>query len=733
MQESETPTPEPGHPRRRARPSGVAATVEALPPRVLLSVTPAIAAHLEGAGFERMAWRGRDLYVEPGEWIVSLRGMRGPAARQVGEASARLRRLGGGIEVVRQLGTDGLFSVTAPRGTGGEALRSALRKVRHFEFVEPNAAVWALGAFDERDDPLYSTQYALNNGGTTGGITDADIDAPEAWAKMNGAAAGVVVGVIDTGVDYNHTDLAGAMWVNPFEVAADGIDNDGNGFIDDVHGADFARNDGDPMDDHGHGTHVAGIIAATGNNGLGVSGVAPNARIMALRFLDAAGLGSTDDAVAALGYAAAMKARGVNVRLTNNSWGGAEYSAALDRAIRDGGDAGMLFVAAAGNGGADQLGDDNDLTPFHPASSDAPNVVSVAASDNRDALGRLSNYGAAGVDLAAPGMLVMSTLPNNNYGFISGTSMAAPHVSAVAAMAFGMHGDATWQLVHAALLGGADRVTAMAGKTVSGGRLNALGTLRALDPSAVVGRHVFYNHSAFDGRNPAAGGADDAAVAPDKVALLPGQPARFAHYTSYSRGINGVMVDLRNPAGEVGATDFAFAVRTPSGQWVEAPAPSAVSFRGGAGAGASDRVTLTWDDGAVRDTWLRVTVLAGGATGLSEPDVFYFGNAVGETGNSAADAAVTGADFSATRAAQRPGAVPIDSRYDFNRDGAVNAIDLSIVRGHQSSPGLPLFTAPSAAPEAPEPEPATVAVFSATAITPERRVARRIGAYLETE
>ena len=723
-------------PTAASRHAAINPTVELLQPRTLLSVTPAVAHHLEGAGYERVTWGGRDVYAEPGEWIVSVRGIRGPAAKQVAEATAKLRRAAPALRVLGHLGRDGLFKVGAPASMGGEALTAALRRVRHFEFAEPNAAVWAQGVFDGRDDTYYSSQYSLENRGTGGGLVDADIDAPEAWAAAAGTAEEVVVGVIDTGVDHTHPDLAASMWVNPFEIPGNGRDDDDNGFIDDVHGADFSQDDGDPMDEHGHGTHVAGIIAAGANNGVGISGVAPNARIMALRFLGADGFGEVDRAVLALNYAADMKRRGVNVRLTNNSWGGPDTSFALGRAIRESGDAGLLYVAAAGNGGSDQVGDDNDLTPFYPASNDADNVLSVAAVDSRDALARLSNYGLASVDLAAPGMLVVSTLPRDGYGYMSGTSMAAPHAAGVAALAFGMHPGATWQAVKRAVLAGADPVASMAGKTVTGGRLNAIGALWAMESTTVVGRHVFYNNSSFDGSAAPAGAvgvADDAAVAPDKVALLPGQAARFANYTSYARGINGVMVDVRDPAAAMGEGDFAFAVRTAAGEWVPAPAPTSVTVRAGAGVGASDRVTVTWADGAVRDTWLRVTVLPGGASGLAYPDVFYFGNAVAETGNSAADAAVNALDFTATRAALYSGAARIDSRYDFNRDGAVNPLDLAIVRRHQLAPALRLITAPSvAAPViAPAPSSGTVvagtsAFSTATApITPERVAARR--------
>src|SRR4051812_21434718 len=333
----------------------VAACVEALPPRTLLSSTPAVsavlAARLQSAGFERTAWHGHDVFAEPGQWIVSVRGMHGPKAMQVALLSAKLNRIGRNLHVERQLGQDGLFRISAPAAMSGAALKAALRNVRNFDYVEPNTAVWVQDDGPPLpDDPLFAQQYALNNTGLPGNVADADIDAPEAWAMAAGAQE-VVVGEIDTGVDYTHPDLADGMWVNPGEIPGDGIDNDGNGFVDDVHGADFSEYptlDGDPMDEHGHGTHVAGILAARQNNGIGVAGVAPNARVMALRFLRADGFGDTDGAVAAINYAMDMKDRGVNVRVLNASWGSGEFSESLDRAIRNAGNAGMLFVAAAG-------------------------------------------------------------------------------------------------------------------------------------------------------------------------------------------------------------------------------------------------------------------------------------------------------------------------------------------------------------------------------------------------
>jgi len=205
---------------------------------------------------------------------------------------------------------------------------------------------------------------------------------------------------------------------------------------------------------------------------------------------------------------------------------------------------------------------------------------------------------------------------------------------------------------------------------------------RAGNSAGVVGRHVYYNDSAFDGRSAEANGADDGAVATDKQALLPGQAATFANYTSYSRGINGIMVDLLGLQGDLTAADFVFRVGGPGGAWTVAPPPLSVLRRPGAGVGGSDRVTITWPDGAIRNQWLEVTVKANARTGLASPDVFYFGNLVGESGDGAGGAMVTVRDLTAVRRGMSPSS-GISNRLDFNRDGRVSPMDLAIVRAAQ--------------------------------------------------
>lgn len=250
----------------------------------------------------------------------------------------------------------------------------------------------------------------------------------DAWDHTTGSGQ-VVVAVIDTGVDYTHPELAANMWVNPFEIPGNGIDDDGNGFVDDIYGANFFNSSGNPYDDNSHGTHVAGTIGALGNNSSGVAGINWNVKIMALKFLSSNGSGSISGAIAALDYLIAMKARGVNVRISNNSWGGPVYSKTLQDAITRARDAGIIFVAAAGN-----EANDNDARPSYPASYDLSNVISVAAIDRNGNLARFSNYGANSVDIAAPGVEILSTTPKGGYATFSGTSMATPHVAGALAL-----------------------------------------------------------------------------------------------------------------------------------------------------------------------------------------------------------------------------------------------------------------------------------------------------------
>lgn len=323
----------------------------------------------------------------PGELIVTFAKGAGPAQRARAHAGA------GGTVTGRGAGAAaGLERVRVGAGVSAASAIARYRMQPGVVAVQPNV-VYRVAAAPAPSDPGFSRQWGFENGGAYGGKVDADIDVLRAWDKSTGA--GVVVAVIDTGIDLDHPELVGRLWTNPGEIAGNGLDDDANGFVDDVHGYDFHARDADPSDTDGHGTHVAGVIAAETGNALGVAGVAPGARIMALRSLSTTG-GDTLDSANAIAYAARMGAD-----IVNASWGSPERDPALESVIRS---SGVLVVAAAGNDGADLA-----VMPFYPASLSADNVVSVGASDRSDGRPAFSNYSKGAVDLAAPGDVVYST------------------------------------------------------------------------------------------------------------------------------------------------------------------------------------------------------------------------------------------------------------------------------------------------------------------------------------
>lgn len=288
------------------------------------------------------------------------------------------------------------------------------------------------------------------------------IDAETAWA-INRGSKDVVVGDIDTGADYNHPDLINNIWRNPKEIPGNGKDDDNNGFVDDIVGWDFRDKDARPFDDNAHGSHTAGSIGATGGNGVGISGVAQNTSIMVLRFLGGAnGSGTSEDAIKCVQYSTANKAD-----LTSNSWGGGGYSQALFDAIAEADKAGILFVAAAGNARSD-----NDKTPSYPASYELDNILTVAATDSTDTLASFSNFGATSVDLAAPGVDILSTVPGNSYKKFSGTSMATPHVAGAAALLKAAYPRLKAKELKELLTASVESVPGLSGKVVTSGRLN---------------------------------------------------------------------------------------------------------------------------------------------------------------------------------------------------------------------------------------------------------------------
>jgi thermitase len=326
-------------------------------------------------------------------------------------------------------------------------------------------------------DPMYGKLWGLNNTGTnepdrsgnysgSRGAAGADVGAEEAWAITKGSKD-VVIAVIDTGIDYNHPDLKNNIWTNTNEIPGNGIDDDSNGYVDDIHGWNAASDHGDPMDGNDHGTHCAGTIGAEHSNGIGVAGVMGDVSLMAVKFLTDSGSGSLADAVEAIDYATKM-----NVDIMSNSWGGGGFSQALEDAIKAARDRGILFVAAAGNDGTN-----NDSRPSYPANYQVENVVSVASHTNADALSSFSCFGRRTVHVAAPGSNVLSTTPGDSYKVFSGTSMATPHVSGVLGLLVAQEGRLPVAEVRERLMATSTPSAAYRRTIAAGGRANAYNLL----------------------------------------------------------------------------------------------------------------------------------------------------------------------------------------------------------------------------------------------------------------
>ena len=343
-----------------------------------------------------------------------------------------------------------------------------LRKTGLFEYVEPD---WIVHALQSPPDSAFTdgTLWGLRNTGQNGGTAGIDINAVSAW-EVNTGSPKVVVAVIDTGIRYTHQDLSANMWVNPDEIPGNGIDDDGNGYVDDIHGINAINGSGDPFDDDDHGSHVAGTIAASANDAGRHVGAAYNVELMGLKFLGPFG-GSTSDAITCIEYAVAAGAD-----ITNNSWGGGDFSQALLDAIQAANDAGLLFVAAAGNDASN-----NDTTSSYPANYDVPNVISVAAIDRNGTLASFSNFGADSVDIGAPGFDILSSTAtsDSSYASFSGTSMAAPHVAGAAALVVSEFSGIGIAELRARLLNTSVPLPSLAGSTVTGGMVDAHGALIA--------------------------------------------------------------------------------------------------------------------------------------------------------------------------------------------------------------------------------------------------------------
>ena len=320
------------------------------------------------------------------------------------------------------------------------------------------------------NDPGFKNLWGLQNTGQAPfyGTAGADIRAPEAWSVTTGSP-GVIIAVVDTGVDYTHPDLSANIWKNPRE-SLNGRDDDGNGYVDDIRGWNFVLKSNDPMDDNGHGTHCAGTIAAVGNNGIGIAGTAWNVKIMPLKFLNSQGSGYISDAISAILYANKMGAS-----IISNSWSGTGYSQSLKDAIDA---SSAVVICAAGNSGAN-----SDNNPQYPAAFTSSNIISIAATDYHDRLASFSNYGVNSVDIAAPGVSIYSTSRAGTYQYMSGTSMAVPHVTGVAALIKSKYSSSSATQVKNILLSNTDPISALSGKIATGGRLNAAKALGQISPT----------------------------------------------------------------------------------------------------------------------------------------------------------------------------------------------------------------------------------------------------------
>lgn len=528
----------------------------------------------------RHAWaQGHGFDYVPGEIIVKYK-------RSISAASIRERQVQQGIETKRAFRRMGVHHVKLPAGLGVEKALEMLSSDSTVDYAEPNYFRYATKT---PNDDWFGLQWGLHNDGTFG-TADADIYALEAWYDIPATDCNsIVIAVIDSGIDYGHEDLSSNMWSNPDEIP-NGDDDDGNGYIDDMLGWDFVENDNDPMDTHGHGTHVAGTIGAEGDNGKGITGVCWTAQLMPLRFIDDSGLGTVADEISAIEYAIIKGAKIINASFSGSA------SMAEQDAISLAKDAGILFVAAAGNEGVN--------TPSYPAGYDLTNIISVAATDQDDELAPFSNYGAAWVDVGAPGVNTYSTLPGD-YGYKDGTSMAAPHVVGLAGLIRNENPTFTHAEVRYVILRSVDRQASLSDKTVSGGRINTaealLTPLVLLPPSDVEATPVSTNQvdlswdddssmdSGFKIERRLSGGmySQIATVSADTTTYMDQSLDEGTAYT--------YRVSAFNDTDDSDHSDEAHATTFPA-------APSGLS----ASAVSSNQVNLSWEDNSLGESGFKV-------------------------------------------------------------------------------------------------------------------------------
>ncbi len=417
-------------------------------------------------------YEGRE--VVAGELLVKFRDGNSQKLRGDG---ARLRRYR--VTETRELGRSGYSHL---RLTDHGAMRETIAQLAldsDVEYVEPNYIVEASAT---PNDPQFIRQWALKNTGQDGGLVKADIDAAAAWEYSKGSKS-TVVGVVDTGVDYTHPDLKDNIWSAPKAFTVTFGPGDSITCPIGSHGYNAVKNSCDPQDNAQHGTWVSGTLGAAGNNGAGIAGVAWNTSIMGLAFIDSTNRGSVSNAIRAIEFAIqARKALGdgANIRILNNSWGGAGFSQALLDEINKAGSAGMLFVVAAGN-----TPKNLDNAPDYPAAYNAPNMISLAATDNKDALATFSAWGATTVQAGAPGVGIATTSPGGLYATVSGTSFSTPITSGIAALVLSACSGLDTAALRKTILDNVDPDPALAGKTSTGGRVNAYKPVRACTSAQV--------------------------------------------------------------------------------------------------------------------------------------------------------------------------------------------------------------------------------------------------------